>query len=179
MAAMGPPGGGRNVISRRLQSRFNLINMTFPQESQIKRIFGTMIAQKLQDFDEEVKPLGDMMTKVGVVGGWGHCSVCATSPVWWCQCCSAVCCTGHSGSVQHHLHKHAAHTDQDPLPLQPQGHIQGACVEGEGQDVCDCEVCAPCVFVHMYACMHVGWVVGGSLCRVAPPPPHPRCFKVC
>ena len=31
LAAMGPPGGGRMVISRRLQSRFNLINMTFPQ----------------------------------------------------------------------------------------------------------------------------------------------------
>lgn len=31
VAAMGPPGGGRMVISRRLQSRFNLINMTFPQ----------------------------------------------------------------------------------------------------------------------------------------------------
>lgn len=27
---MGPPGGGRNHISGRLQSRFNLINMTFP-----------------------------------------------------------------------------------------------------------------------------------------------------
>ena len=33
IAAMGPPGGGRMVISRRLQSRFNLINMTFPQVS--------------------------------------------------------------------------------------------------------------------------------------------------
>ena len=31
LAAMGPPGGGRMVISKRLQSRFNLINMTFPQ----------------------------------------------------------------------------------------------------------------------------------------------------
>ena len=31
VASMGPPGGGRMVISRRLQSRFNLINMTFPQ----------------------------------------------------------------------------------------------------------------------------------------------------
>ena len=31
MAAMGPPGGGRMVISGRLQSRFNLINMTFPR----------------------------------------------------------------------------------------------------------------------------------------------------
>ena len=27
---MGPPGGGRMIISKRLQSRFNLINMTFP-----------------------------------------------------------------------------------------------------------------------------------------------------
>lgn len=82
VASMGPPGGGRMVISRRLQSRFNLINMTFPQvsirllswwvyvypvrkqESQIKRIFGTMINQKLQDFEEDVKPLGDIMTQV-------------------------------------------------------------------------------------------------------------------
>jgi hypothetical protein len=30
LTAMGPPGGGRQQISRRLQSRFNLINMTFP-----------------------------------------------------------------------------------------------------------------------------------------------------
>lgn len=30
LAGMGPPGGGRTVISPRLQSRFNLINMTFP-----------------------------------------------------------------------------------------------------------------------------------------------------
>ncbi|XP_039087571.1 dynein heavy chain 2, axonemal [Hyaena hyaena] len=59
MAAMGPPGGGRTIISPRLQSRFNIINMTFPTESQIIRIFGTMINQKLQDFEEEVKPIGN------------------------------------------------------------------------------------------------------------------------
>ena len=64
LAAMGPPGGGRTHISRRLQSRFNVVNMTFPQEREIQRIFGTMISQKLQDFDEEVKPLGAIMTKV-------------------------------------------------------------------------------------------------------------------
>ncbi|XP_060146269.1 dynein axonemal heavy chain 2 isoform X4 [Globicephala melas] len=63
MAAMGPSGGGRTVISPRLQSRFNIINMTFPTESQILRIFGTMINQKLQDFEEEVKPTGDVVTK--------------------------------------------------------------------------------------------------------------------
>ncbi|XP_064639639.1 dynein axonemal heavy chain 2-like isoform X2 [Lineus longissimus] len=66
LTAMGPPGGGRMVISRRLQSRFNLINMTFPQESQIKRIFGTMINQKLQDFEEEVKPIGDVVTQATI-----------------------------------------------------------------------------------------------------------------
>ena len=31
VVAMGPPGGGRTRVSGRLQSRFNLINMTFPQ----------------------------------------------------------------------------------------------------------------------------------------------------
>ncbi|XP_053425882.1 dynein axonemal heavy chain 2 isoform X8 [Nycticebus coucang] len=63
MAAMGPPGGGRTVISPRLQSCFNIINMTFPTESQIIRIFGTMINQKLQDFEEEVKPIGNVVTE--------------------------------------------------------------------------------------------------------------------
>ncbi|XP_077117756.1 dynein axonemal heavy chain 2 [Ranitomeya variabilis] len=66
LAAMGPPGGGRTAISGRLQSRFNLINMTFPSESQIKRIFGTMMSQKLQDFEEEVKPVGDIITQATI-----------------------------------------------------------------------------------------------------------------
>ncbi|XP_047429543.1 dynein axonemal heavy chain 2 [Mugil cephalus] len=63
LASMGPPGGGRTHISARLQSRFNLINMTFPQESQIKCIYSTMINQKLQGFTEEVKPIGEVLTQ--------------------------------------------------------------------------------------------------------------------
>uniref|UniRef100_H2ZI79 Dynein axonemal heavy chain 2 n=1 Tax=Ciona savignyi TaxID=51511 RepID=H2ZI79_CIOSA len=63
---MGPPGGGRQVISQRLQTRFNLINMTFPSETQIKRIYGTMINQKLQDFEEDVKPIGDIITQATI-----------------------------------------------------------------------------------------------------------------
>ena len=66
LTAMGPPGGGRMVISQRLQSRFNLMNMTFPHESQIKRIFGSMINQKLADFEEEIKPIGDIMTQATI-----------------------------------------------------------------------------------------------------------------
>ncbi|XP_013098623.2 dynein axonemal heavy chain 2 [Stomoxys calcitrans] len=57
MAAMGPPGGGRQVISARTLSRFLLINMTFPTEAVIMRIFGTMIRQKLQLFAPEVREL--------------------------------------------------------------------------------------------------------------------------
>ena len=66
MAAMGPPGGGRMVISRRLQSIFSLLNMTFPNESQIKRIFGSMINQKLQEFEEDIKPLGTPITQATI-----------------------------------------------------------------------------------------------------------------
>ncbi|XP_054656624.1 dynein axonemal heavy chain 2 [Dunckerocampus dactyliophorus] len=63
LASMGPPGGGRTHISGRLQSRFNLINMTFPHDSQIRRIFSTMINQKLQGFKEDLKPFGGFLTQ--------------------------------------------------------------------------------------------------------------------
>ena len=52
---MGPPGGGRSEISSRLQNRFNVINLTNPSDSQIKRIFGIIIAAKLMSFDEQVE----------------------------------------------------------------------------------------------------------------------------
>ncbi|RHY32696.1 hypothetical protein DYB32_002341, partial [Aphanomyces invadans] len=58
VASMGPPGGGRSVISSRFQSRFNLINMTFPEGTQLRRIFETMLVPKLSEFDDEIKPLG-------------------------------------------------------------------------------------------------------------------------
>ncbi|XP_030578556.1 dynein heavy chain 2, axonemal [Archocentrus centrarchus] len=63
LASMGPPGGGRTHIAPRFQSRFNLINMTFPNDSQIKCIYSTMINQKLQEFEEEVKPIGEVLTQ--------------------------------------------------------------------------------------------------------------------
>ncbi|KAM9820319.1 LOW QUALITY PROTEIN: dynein axonemal heavy chain 2 [Neosynchiropus ocellatus] len=63
LASMGPPGGGRTLISSRLQSRFNLINMTVPHDSQIRRIYSTMIHQKLQGFKEDVKPIGEVLVQ--------------------------------------------------------------------------------------------------------------------
>lgn len=58
---MGPPGGGRNIISNRLLTRFNIINMTFPSEKQIVRIYGTMLNQQIADFSLEVKGIGMMI----------------------------------------------------------------------------------------------------------------------
>jgi len=52
---MGPPGGGRNVITNRLITKFNVINMIFPNEKQIIRIYGTMLKQQLSEFHAEVK----------------------------------------------------------------------------------------------------------------------------
>eukprot|EP00753_Platysulcus_tardus_P011845 PLAT3317.25.p1 GENE.PLAT3317.25~~PLAT3317.25.p1 ORF type:complete len:2725 (+),score=1732.12 PLAT3317.25:536-8176(+) len=58
VAAMGPPGGGRSVITERLQSRFALLNFTFPADAQLKRIFERMLVPMLSEFDDEIKPLG-------------------------------------------------------------------------------------------------------------------------
>lgn len=66
MAAMGPPGGGRNVISDRLLSRFNVINMTFPEDNTLSRIYGTMLSQHLSDFDEGVKLVGRELTETTI-----------------------------------------------------------------------------------------------------------------
>jgi len=58
--AMGQPGGGRAVISMRMQSDMNNVCFANPSESQIKRIFLTLANYKLSDFrTEDIKGLGE------------------------------------------------------------------------------------------------------------------------
>ena len=57
IAAMGHPGGGRNQICARTQSRFALLNLTFPADSQIVRIFESILSSKFLDFENEFKSL--------------------------------------------------------------------------------------------------------------------------
>lgn len=57
VGAMGPPGGGRNTISNRLLSSFSMINLTFPEETQISQIYGSMLSQHLTPFDENIRDL--------------------------------------------------------------------------------------------------------------------------
>ncbi|CAM9353290.1 unnamed protein product [Choristocarpus tenellus] len=58
ICAMAPPGGARAVISPRTQSRFNVLNLTVGSDSQVVRIFDSILSPKLADFENEVKPLG-------------------------------------------------------------------------------------------------------------------------
>jgi len=54
IASMGPPGGGRNEISRRTVTKFVMLNFTFPSEVQVRRIFHSILSFKFQtqDFDD-------------------------------------------------------------------------------------------------------------------------------
>lgn len=57
IAAMGHPGGGRNEICQRTQSRFSVLNFTFPSDSQIIRIFDSILQSKFSEYDNEIKQL--------------------------------------------------------------------------------------------------------------------------
>ncbi|XP_073948975.1 dynein axonemal heavy chain 2-like [Choristoneura fumiferana] len=53
--AAGPPGGARSPLPPRLLSCFHAFYLTPPTYQQLIKIFGTMLGQHLQDFDEETK----------------------------------------------------------------------------------------------------------------------------
>lgn len=57
LGAMGPPGGGRNTISARLTSCFSMINLTFPEEPQITKIYNSMLYEHLKMFEEHIRGL--------------------------------------------------------------------------------------------------------------------------
>ncbi|CAM9519888.1 unnamed protein product [Discosporangium mesarthrocarpum] len=63
ICAMAPPGGARAVISPRTQSRFNVLNLTVGSDSQIIRIFDSILSPKLADFENEIKPLGSKIVQ--------------------------------------------------------------------------------------------------------------------
>ena len=67
VGAMGPPGGGRAVISRRLQSVFNLMYITTPTDPQIKRIYMTLCSSKFSEFRDEVKQLAEPLVQCTIL----------------------------------------------------------------------------------------------------------------
>lgn len=55
VGAMGPPGGGRNAVTQRLQRHFNIMTYTDLQYSSIKNIFQSITSAYLTNFSDEVK----------------------------------------------------------------------------------------------------------------------------
>jgi hypothetical protein len=48
--AMGPPGGGRNPITARLQRHFNLLAFTEMEDPSKKKIFGTILKSWMRKY---------------------------------------------------------------------------------------------------------------------------------
>lgn len=67
VAAMGPPGGGRNPVTQRYLRHYNTICLTPYDDSSLKRIFGTITRWWLEPFPAKVrsqmKPLVDATVK--------------------------------------------------------------------------------------------------------------------
>ncbi|KXS21750.1 hypothetical protein M427DRAFT_107149 [Gonapodya prolifera JEL478] len=57
VCAMGPPGGGRNPVTRRMTRHFNTISFVEMEHPSLHRIFGTILASFLQKFTPEVQTL--------------------------------------------------------------------------------------------------------------------------
>jgi dynein heavy chain len=66
LAAMAPPGGGRNQFSQRINACFSTVNMTQPNDAQLRRIFSTLLSMKLAEFDDDVRPLAEPIVAASV-----------------------------------------------------------------------------------------------------------------
>lgn len=54
ICAMGPPGGGRSAITKRLERHFNIITYTYLGKESIKMIFSTIVKAFLGSFSPEI-----------------------------------------------------------------------------------------------------------------------------
>ena len=64
ISAMGPPGGGRAVITPRLQRHFNIITYTDLQIELIDKIFNTIVTAFYRSFTDNVKESVDALIQM-------------------------------------------------------------------------------------------------------------------
>ena len=62
VGAMCPPGGGRQPISNRLQSKFILFAVSQPSDSQLKRIYNLLLGSHVSTFCDDVQTLVESLT---------------------------------------------------------------------------------------------------------------------
>lgn len=61
VAGLGHPGGGRTSISARTTHCFHVLNLAFPAEAQVRKIFGTLVNSHLSAYGDEIRPTGDLL----------------------------------------------------------------------------------------------------------------------
>jgi len=66
LTSMAPPGGGRNSLDGRIAACYSIVNVANPSDSQLKRIFSSLLNSRLQDFDDEVKSLSDGLSAASI-----------------------------------------------------------------------------------------------------------------
>lgn len=62
IAAMGPPGGGRNNVDPRFVALFNVYNLIEPSAAVLKHVYSSILTAKLVNFAEPVKDAGLKIT---------------------------------------------------------------------------------------------------------------------
>lgn len=62
IAAMGPPGGGRNNVDPRFVALFNVYNLIEPSAAVLKHIYSSILTARLANFPESVKEAGSKIT---------------------------------------------------------------------------------------------------------------------
>lgn len=62
IAAMGPPGGGRNNVDPRFVALFNVYNLIEPSAAVLKHIYSSILTARLVNFAEPVKEVGSKIT---------------------------------------------------------------------------------------------------------------------
>lgn len=66
LASMATPGGGRNNISGRILSKFNVIGIDNPSDAVLKAIFTTLLGIRFSNFEEAIKQLIDPCVTAGI-----------------------------------------------------------------------------------------------------------------
>lgn len=62
IAAMGPPGGGRNAVDPRFIALFNVYNVVDPSELVLRHIFSSILTAKLMNFNGKIHEAASKMT---------------------------------------------------------------------------------------------------------------------
>eukprot|EP00658_Telonema_sp_P-2_P070428 TRINITY_DN59946_c0_g1_i1.p1 TRINITY_DN59946_c0_g1~~TRINITY_DN59946_c0_g1_i1.p1 ORF type:complete len:176 (-),score=73.38 TRINITY_DN59946_c0_g1_i1:161-688(-) len=64
VAAMGPPGGGRNPVDPRFISLFSTFCIAFPLDASLNKIYSSMLMGHMEAFDDGIKGVASKMTTI-------------------------------------------------------------------------------------------------------------------